>query len=1783
MAYSPDDIRGAIALWQYGEQQADPRSVEEDISSGLRDTALVGCQYWIKGLSAICRYWNGDQCTYGEEEDETGIPTGYNNGKCDYLGRRKKCDKYDKTGQEDDLSKYHCVAPNIFLSGVGTVSGTATTGYTFSPISKENIYGYCEGRCDEQGRGTGCNGTPGVSPVICNYFRPWQMGFGSIKPHQVKRSITAEGEIYISPQAMLDAYGESFEKMGHRLPFSFIIYNLRAQFQKCAYWNNDYGSYFEITKTGDIESDEDLEELCTCPNAASTPYKTLASPEGIYDWLLQNVWSEAHTVICNGAKPECPCYTGEWQYCNDISMVEGMRITANQIFELRFWSNVWSSQDEYDAFHKTLPNPQDASTAAIYTFEKWIRSVETSLPGDSVAVGKKLEMCQPAPLNGRRFVPSSFITHESIEYSKSGINIGTTAPDQGQIYFPSLIRDPDEIYTDIKPLDVTYPYATMTPFSSVICAGQKAALSLKRGISMDGDVISAIGHTVRNQAVYMFNLNMISNTLIEFHEHLIATTISDKRSVDGEGNFVGLSPRERFFLRLKDFIEEAKKTNPSDISEGTSDSDGYFKLGPIRLKYQERNKIVICVYYDVDKTWDFKIRPVLSKWYGGILLQNSFAQESFSDLIPQRFSPAATITGKAITFIDNAGGIPTKANVSCSLGNIIHTASNEYTSSQDFDMHWTYTYCYKKITKKNVIVANWTRIGNAGRIWVELEDVNINNIFEWGITSAKMAADEDADISGCDGNVSGKIEMKNVEIELFVSGNRSVPPSVCILEPTNDQRIMFFNDEWELQITYWYKEISNDIDETTEDGDTEIEVVSPDFDDSSIRFDESNLEISRDGNNFSIDKVTDQTVALMGQFIDEDNRIVACMNTKMLTQAVKVYCRNVEILYRYEAPASSYTLRPETSTSRFAVPPFREDMVGDHSPHISWPFCGDHKNGFMGRGKGYMWFPFITCDDKAFYREYSSAASCTAYFKKGGAELRLQKPIKYHAWVSGAGGGAYSPCVLDFHYHYSRASDTTVFTGRANLVASIDWGVYTAWGWMLPTFSSKGREMVTKFLSQDHWTHLSFKETSRPKTYSQWVPIVPDLVDFFISFNSFDEESVISPDTFSHINQLSFLTSDFIGEQISDERKDFDEVFGARGIWRATYPPPLIVEGTIQKIHHFYFRDPQVAWAWQERWKDMEYVDRKLFFITYEKPEYKYSYEKEEHKYICDEGSYTIIYTAPVIESGEIITHPSLQLGDGPKRFFKIKYDSPSDNIQWMDEGSGDVDGSVDEGDEPNIYEVTSPTSVGSKWNHDENCLFDSEAVRTYVLATAAGREFKFINDEDERDSSYYNRGIIVNLTRERLDYLPYEETDVDSVFSVDEAQAEDTSPVAVTYGVWYNTSPTFTCLLNSDVGVCVSKVILTGKWGMTYSISDDDGTTKNYRGCSPGVEITGVSDAASTLLWTKSTVYFDEDIYGDMGIKDFEFEFFLQPTLDRMVNARENELEIKLNCAYNQYLFIDSIQLKAASYCNSIEEIVIYERKYLTSIASNFGDHNINGPKVGDSFVLQHELEMDNSGTYYAISPEVTLNYVPSGAITARDKIRSIYANEQYYDDESITVDINNLIQIEQEEQKSIYTTAYNLDTDGGSTNYNLVCPPALESFLSEYSIPNTIAGACSFATTKTPWSYYDSLYTPSELWQPQGHKWQWGPNITRMTCWEYAYGSTAFVLQRYDIGEVLYMHMDLGVGIEPHDPLSALYAERMQYQIDVATKLGLEIEDTSRIMGTAKTFMDNSIISGS
>ena len=1781
MAISQEQIDTIIALWKYSEQQADPRSEEADIVSGLRHTVLLSCQYWIKGHSPICSHWSEDACQYLIQGED--VPSGYNSGNCDYLGRRSTCSKY-VASTDENLEEYKCILPNMFLSGVGKASGDATTGLTLTPIPKENVKGYCDGDCDGAGRGTGCGGGASPdSPIICNYFRPWQMGFGSLEPRDVERTIKEDGSIQISAEAIEAAYQAVDTPMAYRLPLAFKIYNARSEYRKCAYWNDDYGARFGIDEYGFVELDADPEARCTCTDLLARQYCTIDTPPvgDVREWLLQAVWSQANTVVCNGAKPECPFYTGEWVYCNDLNMITGMRVTANQIFELRFWTSMWGSQEEYDEFFESKPNWQDVPTADIYTFKKWHQLGET--PSDSIAEGQILHMCQPAPLNNRRFVPSTFLTAKNVQYTAVGINMGTTAPSEGQIYYPTLIRDPDLTIT-IWPIDIIYPYANLDSFLTEGCnREQKEPLGVKRGSSIDGDTISVIGITTRGKSVYVFNLNMLDSTLSEFSEHWTASTISSIKSAisEDEGNFSGLSPREKFFESLEDFIENIENTNPDNILTATSDSEtGYFNVGPLNLKYGEINKIVICIKF-TDTIWDFRIRPVLSKWYGGLIVQSSFSQQGTGENLPRRFTPNAEIEGNVYCLMDGAGAVEGSSTpAACGLGSIVHTASNEYLNTE-LSTSYLYSYCYKKITMNAVTVNNWASIGNSGLVWAELEDTNINYLFEWEIISAKMTY-----TAGEENEEAEEIVMTNVEIETFVSGKRSVPPSACILEPSdNSIKKMFLSGDWQLKVSYWYKEISN-----SDSASGDVEVLWPDFSNPNITFNPSALSIEvgtivpgTTEIDFLIKEVDNQTVALMGLFNEEDGRIIAAMATKMLVQISLPECRNVEIDYRYSQPAEWFKLLPETNMSRLAIPPTKEESQGEYSPRYYRPFCGDHKNGQQGLGRGAMWYPFTTCEQFDFYQAFAGASFCTNWYQDCPRDdMRFCGPTKYTAFVAPGGGSAYADCVLGFHYRYSITTGDATFAGYANIVAYVNMAEYIAQTWSMPPFGNKGREMVNKWLSQDNWVHLSYKDTKRAYVKDQWVPMVPDNTDFFMSFNAFDEESVVSPDGFMHVNQLSFFKSNLLDETIGTERKSFDEVFGSRGIWRATYPPPLVTEGMIQKTIHYYFKDDSTAWAWREYWEDIEYPDndREFYFLTYERPEYRYDYEKQEHRYICDESLYIIKYTAPVVVEGQMTQYPSLQLGDGPKRFFKIIYDTYEGNIEWADEGSGQVDGSTEEGEEQNIYEITSPNGPNGKWNHDENCLFDDTAVRTYTLAEAAGRKIETPDGMGGFSENYYNRGIIVSINRDNLKFLPYDEVSYDLPMTM--VPSSNDSLGRGIYS-WYNTSPVITIdLTTEEAGSCLSEVKLTGSWGLNkISIG---GSITERSACIPGITIVeNFGDGESRTLTTKDDVKFEKEVYGDIGIVDFTLTFKLQPTIDRMLSKPATSMEITLDCSSAQYIYLNFVNFKAATYADSSEIIQIYERKYITSTATGFGDHNIDGPKVGSNFVLQYELDMDNSGTYYAISP--VFSYVPEGEIVAKDKMRAIYASRQYYEDIPIDIDINNIQSVEQDEQKELYNDAIGRDADGDSTTYTFVLPPSLQRFSENHNVNiNIFAASLRFTTVKATWEnhYLQNSYTSGELWYPQGHKYAWDNKIKRMRCYEIDYMPEYGTWNGlFTIFDVIFIHMDTYSGEIPVDPYTALYGNRMWYQLEVAQKLfGTDagFQNAGRIMGTASSFIDNS-----
>jgi hypothetical protein len=170
--------------------QADPRTDPTVIKSGLRHTANHSCQYFIKGLPGICTNWSDEQNKCTATRDENGnYPTGYTEGSCDNLGRRSWCNKYNNEGNED-LEEYVCIAPCFERSGLG-IQVEGVDYPLFRPVPKSEITGYNEGKCDGSGLGRGpVEGGTSLEELlklkrVCNYYRPYDMGFGYTEPQPI--------------------------------------------------------------------------------------------------------------------------------------------------------------------------------------------------------------------------------------------------------------------------------------------------------------------------------------------------------------------------------------------------------------------------------------------------------------------------------------------------------------------------------------------------------------------------------------------------------------------------------------------------------------------------------------------------------------------------------------------------------------------------------------------------------------------------------------------------------------------------------------------------------------------------------------------------------------------------------------------------------------------------------------------------------------------------------------------------------------------------------------------------------------------------------------------------------------------------------------------------------------------------------------------------------------------------------------------------------------------------------------------------------------------------------------------------------------------------------------------------------------------------------------------------------------------------------------------------------------------------------------------------------------
>jgi len=1693
-----------VVKW-HKDYQPDPHPQVGDIYSGLRSPVgtrakdvTSPCQYWIKGMPGVCKKFQDDKCVE-EKDNDNKYPTGYNNGYCDYLGRRNWCNKYDNDGVEN-LEEYICIAPDMFRTGLGKRDTNITTHLVLLPYSKSEILGYNEnedtgvGQCDGLGMGRG-NAGKGITdpeqmyklPVVCRHYKPWIMGFGSIKPRPMGTAVLEGKDIYDGSPS------DPLSTLTRYLPFVFRMYNLRAQHQKCAYWDQDFGTDFEMDYSGGYASitlSEDPLTECTCTDEASTPYKTI-----IDEWLpntsdtLMDVLTPENGIVCNGAKPECPCYTGKWTFCTDDNMRDGMRITAEQVMELRFWTAIWQSKEVYDSIFAERSGTSDITTSDIFTFDKW-EKLGTNVEG-SVMKGKRIYQCFPVPLNKREFDPGVYLTKEAITYPKANNVTGTSSSKKSS--FPTLVRQIDAQWF-VPYLNVVYPYSRKDSWNVTPCKydSSNAGNMEIASCNMEAPATAVFGYTIRNRTVHVLNISKIeSGRFLSVFRNTKVAMLPEKERVSTNKN-------------IKDLIESSIENIKyyGYVVSGVSDLYGYFGIGPLKLEYNTTTTIaVVCEYYPEE--YEVTIINIDTKFYGGYIIQDNFEYKyeptggGYISTLPVSFGPEAKLSGHVNIFEGTVSSI--------------FPIYNKYSYGIMNDTAY-YSYCMNEYTVDDR-VEQWVMLGPTCYVWAEIDNINLSYMFDFEVIEAYMMPQEGAQTCGdTSSNVDLEVVFPKSDDPDAIKRDHIIPNGVLL---KSQKPFAFFNEDWSLFIKYKYKIL-----ETSKAvaGSTTEEVVWPndlDKENSLNKFVDAPFLLDVEGSAFNINGIHFGTIAVMAYISDANGRIQAAVATKMLCDVATTRCRPIEISYSYKAEAVGYDLIPN---SGFFTWMGADKVLDGEFWHYSRPKCGDHDCN-PDNCIGPMWFPFNNCTSLDFYDWYSGADVCTVPIEgQPRDDWRYRIADDYKAWVRPGGNWAAS-CGNGWYYSYSKAGKSD-FSGFGKIRTSVSLAVYSELGWTPPPFGNDGREITERWLSQEHYSFWDLSGTE-PTPRSEYMPLVFDDEVLFTSFNAFDENGRIGPvsDCLHTTCMLNNMLSPIINEKLTESRYRFEDLFRVINHAWCMYPPPVYEgPGGTVTARRYAFKIDDVAWAWREYWKDIERNidgERLLNFVDLNKPDYFFDAEKTEHRLITEEGTPTISFVAPQKGDDGSYTYPEIFMKGGVQRKFELIYDEYNEEqVDWVQdvpplgsslEGGGgefggagvtggwdlEIEGDTGEGEfDTNIYEKV----MGNEWFHDVNTIFDVNAstekldIRKIVISKDV-----FLGDT----YAWYNRGLIANIPRNRLIHLPYELNQepidagqISNDRDKDENEDEDQN------STWTNTG-----IFSDDIifkysgGSCITIVEINGKIGIY------DG--KTY--CKPQITISeyGMDDDESEE-YPPTVVYSSGGSSGgsfNEGVEDYNIEIKLSRSPKRVLH--ESKLfQIKLTLPVNQHLMLNSnsgILIWSGEYVDATENIKVWEQRYVTS-TGEFGDKNPDG--IDSKNLRSFDKDRKNAGQYF---PTGTGSPIQE-SVTYYDKMTMVGTDEQHQEDIDVSISIDNLKSIEKDEQKKLYEIAYNKDIYDTMV-YSIILPPNVQQFFNTNNINIVVVeGCCNFVSEKLSFDDHEATVSfdqSSDFWAAGGHYFRWGEDYTRTKCW--------------------------------------------------------------------------------
>ncbi|HLD90914.1 MAG TPA: hypothetical protein VI911_07880 [Patescibacteria group bacterium] len=1686
------------------------------------------CQYWSTIEPAICAHWDNSKtiCLYKATNDQGTLVRATMAPYCNLLGT---ADYICKQYEPGEASSARCVLPDPsrhvtnkvtcekWVHTVASGSGIADIDkpvYLYdselNPITISGVSGYWsfkaineynDGQCDGYGTATTCSG-----------YAPFIMAFGKLKPKEFGSEDT-------TPYALEGCYTK--QQLGYRIPLPYLVFNVRAKLSKCYWWAAASENFSINTVNGEAN---EITTYCTCSDDNVKEF-----------WEYKYDDSYGYIAPCNGAKPECPHYTGVcWRYCIDDKMGEGDKVLAEQLLELRYyirrerWADLVVTTNSLGAtikqpiYYLSFDNPDLYAWLGTYTLFINPKVYSTS-----------------ALIHAARNYFSHF-DYFDVSYDSTTLTDGIPTETQ-ETSFPTLIKEIKE--PNLRPI-IRNVFDQVT---ETISEGDEDTSPIvnKHNVFEVGDLnheyLIIWGDSFSyNADIYAINLSdpdinkrLPSTVKVGLLEYVSSYAISKAKSADSY---------DAWKKQLNLIVDNLITFMPDSIAgnELPKNENSFY----IRTKtFFGDNKILVMV--KTEDSWEFDTVDFKKEYCGGIIAQTAFYIEGDGGTVAKLPNYESRFASNI-----NDNGIIKFKFLSLRKDKVHGDVAYIYNDTNSDDITSFILYKVTAFADLTLTEENIKFFGNSGKALVILPDTdpNLNYIHSPFEIEGKLTLDV-IDVDG---------KHKAVSMEIMDWCNDALEVNQFFIKP---KEVFDFIRPCSFQLNipklcYYQKRSFNETPEGSFEKITAGALTDPL---------ELNIANMNDGESieYELSKFDATSILISAAYKSTGGRVKGATRTKPIMWVKQPYCQDVEIMYSWKASYTTYTLHPIGLCygKRYSTI-LETGIMGGVAPP-----CGDHDLPTYARAS-FMWYPYSACDETMSYTEVSSAHISDRNIMEvftdeesnhGSHDMRMLGPVESYGFEESH--AQLWNCTCDFFYYNGKKTSENIFNGQSYYRGGLD-DVALEFclrnGGSPPKFGDVVRGQLNSYRTMDCVTYYD-TSTGASVGAKRWMPIALHytISDISLPADYYNIDLITDDYASPFIHQLGLLKMSSIDDvEISETVDDtnrfkFSTIFRANASPNAVYPKPrpqFFVTENLDPVCSWYTyydypmdETKSIQWVWQEKWAEVDRSETlrddilsvedlninyslpyesghgRHVFINIEHPDYIFDYKKIEHQIVCSEGNHyiTIVPSKNKDESDPADNYFLIQLDNGPPRVFDIDgnliEDLPTtwiffDTIEFVGYDSTYIKDSLD------LYKICLETpwvTTATLFDSTTYVSTDEEALKN--AAVADDRTYSLLDSYGDFVAYYYNRGLSISLISSMFYYLPkftqaLEAGAYNWAFNApsllppyDSVEVGEYYPAQIAPDLLYNPNILNASIIDIDFipanksiykNRFITRIEITYKFGIEVAEEEEDLDTfyhipkiTVYKSDESGFiqiyqENRQITTESSDVVGVKTLSYEISYSIEDMRrfYKNLKLEFDFNITEEELISSGLGDYYD----LYNHRINIKSITLYDTSFITATEDFKTSERKYYVS----YGDH-ADFPTYG------------NNSTGSVVHPPIEEMSTPMqtdtvfgilGVPNSEQEFVTMHKTSGRFLDKCVadrTRVPGNSVYAFEKEQKNIFDTAMRKGSESFSASS--ICPPGLKSILDVLNLKFPV-WTCSFDNTL---NYELTSVLAKNTYSPCGHEW--------------------------------------------------------------------------------------------